>query len=149
MGSMHENIDEWESIYLAIRPAKSASLATKVIMSVAKVSLAWAVICNKNVCYGLECLTCSTLLSISSRSSASRSALPPPAPPWAPPPCCSSWQNCEASGFSIEEGTSLAVFSRALAVSSSRISRSSCFRPLVMAGRSAWTKMINLRIHES
>ena len=40
MGSMHENIDEWESIYLAIRPAKSASLATKVIMSVAKVSLA-------------------------------------------------------------------------------------------------------------
>ena len=58
-------------------------------------------------------------------------------------------QNCEASGFSIEEGTSLAVFSRALAVSSSRISRSSCFRPLVMAGRSAWTNMINLGIHES
>ena len=37
--------------------------------------------------------------------------------------------------------TSLAVLSRALAVSSSRISRSSCFRPLAMAGRSDCTKI--------
>ena len=36
--------------------------------------------------------------------------------------------------------TSLAVLSRALAVSSSRISRSNCFRPLAMAGRSDCTK---------